>query len=69
MEDERVEGKNVTMYPWHWSVVERHRRAMRDDSLSKALRRIVEDWESAEAQGSSLKESSPQYSVVSSPCE
>lgn len=46
MTDERepVERKSVTMRPSNWATVEGYANQMGDDSISKALRRIVEEW-------------------------
>jgi len=43
-EDEKVEARNVTMYPGDWADVERLAITSGVQSLSGALRIIVREW-------------------------
>lgn len=40
----RVEPRNVTMYPGHWATVDAFAKDTGYPSTSAALRRIVDEW-------------------------
>jgi len=42
--DNRVEPRNVTMYPVHWATVDAYAKDGGYPSTSAALRRIVDEW-------------------------
>jgi hypothetical protein len=41
---EKVEPRNVSMYPLDWATVEAYAKDMGYPSTSAALRRIVDEW-------------------------
>jgi len=43
-EEDKVEGRNVSMYPDDWRVVERVARESNVKTLSGALRIIIQQW-------------------------
>jgi len=60
--DEKVEPRNVTMYPDHWATVDEYAQA-EGFTVSLALRKIVVEW--AELKERMLVDAKPQYSVKS----
>lgn len=42
--EDRVEPRNVTMYPRHWAMVDSFAKDMGYPSSSSALRRILDEW-------------------------
>lgn len=43
-DNDKVEARNVTMYPLQWTMVDAYAKDMGYGSTSAALRRIVEEW-------------------------
>ena len=43
-DNDKVEPRNVTMYPQHWATVDAYAKDMGYGSTSSALRRIVDEW-------------------------
>lgn len=58
-EDEKVEARNVTMYPRDWAVVERLALSSGVQSLSGALRLIVQEWRALKRQEQRLQSQQP----------
>lgn len=43
-ENDKVEPRNVTMYPPQWAMVDAYAKDMGYGNTSAALRRIVDEW-------------------------
>jgi hypothetical protein len=43
--DQKVEPRNVSLYPQHWAAVNGYAIAMTDRNISAALRRIIDEWQ------------------------
>ena len=48
--NDKVEPRNVTMYPLEWSTVDAYAKDMGYGSTSAALRRIVNEWKQFKSQ-------------------
>lgn len=57
MAEEKVEARNVSLYPRHWEAVEQIAREY-EGNVSLALRRIVNEWMKRKQLAKSSKKSS-----------